>query len=59
MDGCDAGWRCRHVGPGAIERLDVSGKLTSLSQAPYFPRSLVFDGTDFFETVGKTGLRTR
>jgi hypothetical protein len=39
-------------GPGAIERLDAAGKLTALSQAPYFPWSLVFDGTDFFETVG-------
>src|SRR5579863_6203689 len=39
-------------GPGAIERRDASGALTSLPQAPYFPWSLVFDGTSFFETVG-------
>jgi hypothetical protein len=39
-------------GPGAIERLHASGGLTSLPEAPYFPWSLVFDGTDFFETVG-------
>lgn len=39
-------------GPGAIVRLDGTGKLASLPRAPYFPWSLVFDGTDFFETVG-------
>lgn len=39
-------------GPGAIERLDSIGNVTTLAQAPYFPWSLVFDGTDFFETVG-------
>jgi hypothetical protein len=38
-------------GPGAIAQLDAGGNLTSLPQAPYFPWSLVFDGTDFFETV--------
>jgi hypothetical protein len=39
-------------GPGAIARLDSNGNVTTLAQAPYFPWSLVFDGTDFFETVG-------
>ncbi|MGH7297806.1 MAG: hypothetical protein ACRELB_22900, partial [Polyangiaceae bacterium] len=39
-------------GPGAIVRLDSGGNTTSLSGAPYFPWSLTFDGSDFFETVG-------
>ena len=39
-------------GPGAIARLDPAGNVTTLPQAPFFPWSLVFDGTDFFESVG-------
>jgi hypothetical protein len=38
-------------GPGAIERLNAGGKLTALAGAPYLPWSLVFDGSNFFETV--------
>lgn len=38
-------------GPGAVEQIDSNGNMTSLAQAPFFPWSLVFDGTDFFETV--------
>jgi hypothetical protein len=39
-------------GPGAIERLDASGNLSALPDAPFFPWSLAFDGNDFFETIG-------
>jgi hypothetical protein len=39
-------------GPGAIVRADAGGNLSSLSGAPYFPWSLSFDGTYFYETVG-------
>ncbi len=39
-------------GPGAIARLAPDGGLMTLPNAPYFPWSFLFDGTDFFETVG-------
>jgi hypothetical protein len=38
-------------GPGAIARLD-GGQVTTLGGAPYFPWSVAFDGTNFYETVG-------
>ncbi|MGH7268889.1 MAG: hypothetical protein ACREJ3_00535, partial [Polyangiaceae bacterium] len=39
-------------GPGAIEQLGDGGPTTVTPHAPYYPWSLFFDGTDFFETVG-------
>jgi hypothetical protein len=39
-------------GPGAIDRLGSGGMPTVVAQAPYFPGSLAFDGTYFFESVG-------
>ena len=39
-------------GPGYIKRLARGGSPTTIAQAPRLPWSLVFDGTDFFETVG-------
>ncbi len=39
-------------GPGSIAKLTASCGLTTLAQAPNFAWSLVFDGRDFFETVG-------
>ena len=40
------------AGPGAVEQLDDGGPSTLSPYAPYFPWTLLFDGTDFFETVG-------
>jgi hypothetical protein len=40
------------TGPGAVEQLGDGGPSTVSPYAPYYPWSLLFDGTDFFETVG-------
>jgi hypothetical protein len=40
------------TGPGAVEQLSDGGPSTVSPYAPYWPWSLLFDGTDFFETVG-------
>jgi hypothetical protein len=50
--GSSSGNTAGSSGPGFIARLDASGNVTTLPQAPFFPWSLVFDGTDFFESVG-------
>jgi hypothetical protein len=39
-------------GPGFIGWLLPEGGVATLPNAPYFPWSLVFDGVDFYETVG-------
>jgi hypothetical protein len=39
-------------GPAYIARLAPRGRPTIVVQAPVYPWSLAFDGTDFFETVG-------
>jgi hypothetical protein len=42
-------------GPGNILRLGSAGKPTKIPGAPYLPWSLIFDGTDFYETVASDG----
>jgi len=38
--------------PGAIERLNSNGTITTIPGATAYPWSIAFDGSDFFETVG-------